>query len=116
MMRLSGRFGRLLWADKTGARYALSSKYPNPYLPVGAVFPTVAATTVSDGRGVGDTHSSDYSGSLWTDAERTLLGFGSFKEVLDATGNYRQTIYSQTPECSSQPLKSYLKAVPPHLV
>ncbi|HET8924788.1 MAG TPA: FG-GAP-like repeat-containing protein [Candidatus Acidoferrum sp.] len=90
--------------------YTPSSNYINTYVPVGAVFQTVASTTISDtATGVSDTYAYKYSGGLWLDVDRRFLGFGTVTETVDAVGDYRQTLYNQTPACYSQPLQTYLK-------
>jgi RHS repeat-associated protein len=84
----------------TTVTYAPSSRWSNTYLPIGMVFQTVSAVTVSDGRGDVQATNYVYQGARWRDATasdptRELLGFRKATTTLASTGAYSETYYWQ---------------------
>ncbi len=83
--------------------YIGSSQWSNTYLPLGASFQTVWSVTTSDGRGTSSSVSYNYGNGLWSDDEHTFLGFRYVRAVIDAQGDYTETIYHQHDGCISKP-------------
>jgi RHS repeat-associated protein len=98
---------------QTQVTYTPSSKWNNTYLPVGAVFQTVEAVSINDGRGcTGETTapcygaksasatSYVYQGARWRDPTAAdpvaeFLGFRLARTTLAAPGGYSETYYWQ---------------------
>ncbi len=95
----------------TTVTYKPSTAYPNAYLPVGVVFSVVdtLTTAVSQGTPTSSSVRYGYSGGLWSAAERRFLGFRSVKSVVDAKGNYTETIYHQHDGCIAKPQYTYFR-------
>ncbi|HEX5749738.1 MAG TPA: FG-GAP-like repeat-containing protein [Archangium sp.] len=91
----------------TTVSYGPSSSWANTYLPVSTVLYAVTAVTTSDGRGSSATTRYQYTGGLWSAAERRFLGYRKVTSVLDAAGNYTETYYHQHVGCISKPEVTY---------
>ena len=92
----------------TTISYTPSTDWSNSYLPSGMILSTVASVTVSDGRGTSETTAFDYGGGLWSDSERSFLGFGQV-DVTDAVENLASTTYLQSANCAGQPKESVVR-------
>ncbi len=93
----------------TTVEYTPSSAWSNTYLPVGMILQTVSSVTTSDGRGNTSTTNYSYEGGLWSNKERSFLGFRKVTAVLDAEGNYTETFYLQREGSISKPEFTYFK-------
>ena len=87
--------------------YTPSTAWLNTNLP----FPVYAVTSVSnyDGRGASSTANYSYARGLWSASERTFLGFGYVRSVIDAAGNYTETYYRQTVGNIGKPDVTYFR-------
>jgi len=93
----------------TSVTYKSSAAWVNTALPVGMVFPTVAALTTSDGRGNSNTINYSYQGGLFSWTDKRFLGFRKVTAVLDPQGNFTETYYWQHVGSTAKPEITYYK-------
>ena len=96
---------------RTTVEYTPSSRWWSAGHNLPGVFPTVSKVTENDGRGTSFSTTYSHADGLWARQpdERRFLGFGSSREVLDADGTYRETLYRQTLAGAGQVDRVYLK-------